>query len=123
MFGKIKKILFTRKFLIIVLASLALVGWVFAIFFGVRMKEAEKLSSVNCLEKLGKINSYGTLLDQSNKLARQEKGLDGLEVSVRALKNGSVLAEWENVVWGGNREKDLEAYFDTIIDSIIFFSK
>jgi hypothetical protein len=39
------------------------------------------------------------------------------------LDNGAVLAEWENVVIGGNKKEDVNNYLDTIIDSLTFFSK
>jgi len=56
-------------------------------------------------------------------LARQEKSLDVLEANIRALNNGTLLTVWQNVVWGGNKEEDLNDYFDTLIDSMMLFSK
>jgi len=123
MFGKIKQLFLKTKVIIIVLLVLAVVGWGFMIYFGIKANKAEKLSSVSCLEKIEKLNNYASLLDKSNKLVRQEKGLEDLEQDVRTLNNGSLLNEWQNVVFGGNKKKDLDSYFDTLIDSIMFFSK
>lgn len=123
MFGKIKQLFLKTRVIIIALLILTIVGWGFMIYFGIRANKAEKMSSVNCSEKLEKVNTYAMILDQSNKLARQEKSLDGLEQDIRSLKNGSLLAEWQNVVFGGNKKEDLDNYFDLIIDSLMFFSK
>jgi len=123
MFGKIKQLFLKTKVIIIVLLVLAVVGWGFMIYFGIKANKAEKLSSVSCLEKIEKLNNYASLLDKSNKVVRQEKGLEDLEQDVRTLNNGSLLNEWQNVVFGGNKKKDLDSYFDTLIDSIMFFSK
>lgn len=123
MFGKIKKIFLQKNLLIIVLAALVLVGWFFAIYFGIKINRAEEMTSASCLEKLEKVNTYSEILDKSNKLVRQEKGLDVLEADIRALNNGTLLTVWQNVVWGGNKKQDLNDYFDTILDSIMFFSK
>jgi hypothetical protein len=56
-------------------------------------------------------------------LIREEKSLKELEDDVRLLENGVLLAEWENVVFSGNKEKDVNNYLDVIIDSLSFFSK
>lgn len=102
---------------------LAIIGWGFMVYFGIKANKAEKLTSASCLEKLDKLNIYAIILDESNKLARQEKSLDGLEREIRSTNNGTLLAEWQNVVFGGNRQEDLNNYFDVIIDSLKFFSK
>lgn len=121
MFGKIKKIFLKKKALIVVLVALAVVGWVFAIYFGINQKK--ELTSTQCSQKLAKVSAYSELLDESNKLVRQKKGLEVLEADVRALNNGTLSAIWQNVVLGGNKEDDLNDYFDTILDSIMLFSK
>jgi len=123
MFGKIKKILLQKKALIIALAALAIIGWLFAIYFGINLNRAKEMVSTNCLEKLEKINAYSNLLDKSNKLVRQQNGLESLESDVYALNNGTLYNIWKNVVLGGNKKEDLNDYFDTIIDSLILFSK
>jgi hypothetical protein len=123
MFGRIKKLFLKTKVIIIILLVLAIIGWGFMIYFGIKANKAEKMTSTSCLEKLAKVNGYATILDESNKLARQEKSLDGLEQEIRSLNNGTLLAEWQNVVFGGNRKDDLNNYFDVIIDSLKFFSK
>jgi len=123
MFGKIKKIFLRKKALIIVLIALAIIGWVFAIYFGIKMNQIKEMTSENCLEKLDKVRAYSEILDKSNKTARQEKSFDVLEPEIRALNNGTLLAVWQNVVWGGNKEEDLNDYFDTLLDSIMLFSK
>jgi len=123
MFGKIKQLFLKTKVIIIILLVLAIIGWGFMIYFGIKANKAEKLTSLSCLEQLEKVNAYAILLDRSNKLVRQEKGLEVLEQDIRSLKNGTLLAEWQNVVFGGNKKKDLDNYFDVIIDSLMFFSK
>jgi hypothetical protein len=122
MFGKIRKIFLQKKALTVILAALAVVGWAFAIYFGIVIKGSEANPS-GCSQKLAKVRAYSELLDESNKLARQEKGLEVLEADVRALNNGTLSAVWQNVVLGGNKEQDLNDYFDTILDSIMLFSK
>lgn len=123
MFGKIKKILLQKKTLIVVLIALVFVGWFFAVYFGIKLNQAKELTPSAYSQKLTKLNAYSHLLDKSNKLVRQKKGLEVLEADVRALNNGPLLTTWQEVVLGGNREQDLNYYFDTILDSIIFFSK
>ena len=56
-------------------------------------------------------------------MIKKEQGLDSLEADIHIFNNGTLLAEWENVVFGGNRQEDIENYLDVIIDSIKFFSK
>jgi hypothetical protein len=122
-FKGVRQAIFKVKTLIIVLVILLIISCGFMVYFGIRASKAEKLTSFSCLEKLEKVHNYAVLLDQSNKLARQEKSLDGLEQDVRNLNNGTILAEWQNVVFGGNKQQDLNNYFDVIIDSLMFFSK
>ncbi len=123
MFEKIQKVILNKKFLMILLSFLAIAGCFFAVYFGIRMRKAEKMTSVNCVKSIERVNAYGTLLDKSYKLVRQKRGLEVLEEDIRALNNGTLLAAWQSVVWGGNKHEDLNDYFDTILDSIIFFSK
>lgn len=107
------------KVLIIALAILAVIGWAFVIYFITQSKTTPAI----CSERLEKIHSYALLLDKSVKLARQDKSLDELEMDVRLLDNGSLLNTWQEVVFGGNQEEDLNYYLDVIIDSLKFFSK
>ncbi|MDP2934636.1 MAG: hypothetical protein Q8N59_02655 [bacterium] len=123
MFGKIKKIFLKKKALIVILVALVIIGWIFAIYFGMKMNQKKEVGSMNCLEKLDKVRAYSEVLDKSNKMARQEKSFDVLETDIRALNNGTLLAIWQNVVWGGNKKEDLNDYFDTLLDSIMLFSK
>lgn len=122
LFTKIKKVrqaIFKVKLLIIILAALAVVGWGLAIYFATRIQAP----SLTCGERLEKLNAYALLLDKSTRLARQDKSFDVLEMDIRLLDNGTLLAEWEDVIWGGNQKQDLEDYFDVIIDALKFFSK
>lgn len=116
---KIRQAIFKVKALIIVLAILAVLGWAFAIYFGLKTQPI----AFTCGERLERLHSYALLLDKSIKLAREEKSFEVLEMDIRLLNNGTLLAEWEDVVWGGNQKEDLEAYFDVIIDALKFFSK
>lgn len=116
----IKKIKISTKTSIIILVILAVIGWGFAIYFGLKTQQT---SNFTCSERLEKLNAYATLLDKSNKLSRLDKSFDTLEMDIRLLDNGSLLAAWEEVVFGGNQKEDLDFYFDVIIDSLKFFSK
>lgn len=109
----------SKKILIIILIVLVVIGWALAVYFGLRCK----ISAPTYGEGLEKLHSYALLLDKSTKLAREEKSFDNLEMDIRLLNNGTLLAEWEDVVFGGNQKEDLENYFDVIIDALKFFSK
>ena len=116
---KIKEILLKAKALIIILAVLAAIGWGFTIYFGIKAKTPVYTSS----ERMEKVHSYSLLLDKSMKLIQQEQSLDVLEMDIRLIDNGPLLAEWENVVFGGNQEEDVDYYIAVIVDALKFFSK
>jgi hypothetical protein len=119
MLKKIKEIIFRVKVLTIILVILTVSGWAIAIYFMTKPTPP----TITCGERLEKLHSYALLLDKSTILARQEKSFDTLEMDIRLLDNGSLLSEWEDVVFGGNQQEDLNNYFDVIIDSLKFFSK
>jgi len=119
---KIREVIFKVKALIIILAVLAIIGWSFAIYFNVS-DNPKNIYCTKCVEKIEKTHSYSVLLEKSRKLIKKGQGLDSLEADIHIFNNGTLLAEWENVVFGGNRQEDIENYFDVIIDSIKFFSK
>jgi hypothetical protein len=123
MFGKIKNIFLKKKALIIALAVLVVVGWFFAIYFGIKANSSGNAALSGCFAKMEKLNTYASILDQSNKLAREKKSFTVLENDIRSLNNGTLLATWQQVVLGGNKQQDLNDYFDTLIDSLVFFSK
>jgi len=122
MFKKIKTILFNIKTLIIILIVLTVAGWSSTIYFGTKANSDNGLCSKS-EAKLEKLNYYALLLNKSMTLIREEKSLDVLEEDIRLLDNGTLLAEWENVVFGGNQKKDVDYYLDVIIDSLRFFSE
>lgn len=122
MFKKIKQLFFNIKALIILLVVLIIIGWGLTIYFGVKLNSKKNIC-IDSQTKIEKLNYYSNLLSKSMKLIREEKSLDVLEEDVRLLDNGVVLAEWEDVVVGGNKERDVNDYLDVIIDSLIFFSK
>ena len=107
------------KILVIILIVLLVIGWCLAVYFGLKWKAQPG----TCSERLEKLNTYTDLLKKSTELSRQNKSFDILETHIRALNNGVLLAEWENVVFGGNKKEDLDNYFDVIIDALNFFSK
>lgn len=113
------KIKFKPKILIIVLIILIVVGWALAIYFFSK----SRAPVFTCDERLEKLHSYALLLDRSNKLVRQDKSLDVLEADIRLLDNGSLFNTWQDAVFGGNQKRDVEYYFDVIIDSLKFFSE
>ncbi|MBD3282318.1 MAG: hypothetical protein GF387_01800 [Candidatus Portnoybacteria bacterium] len=120
MFDWFKKKKIGRLHIIIaILAILAVIGWAVSIYLIAKPDQPQ----ITCGERFTKLNSYATLLEDSTRLARQEKSLAELEQQVRALDSGSLLSEWQAVVLGGNREEDLNDYFDIIIDSLKFFSR
>lgn len=122
MFKKIKQIILNIKALLIILVVLTVVSLALAIYFGVKLNSDKGLCS-QLQEKVDKLGYYSSLLDKSMKLIRENKSLDVLEDDVRLLDNGTLLAEWEDVVFGGNKEEDVNNYLDVIIDSLNFFSK
>lgn len=122
MFKKIKQIILNIKVLLIVLVVLTVVSLALAIYFGVKLNSDKSFCS-GLQEKMDKLNYYSSLLSKSMKLIRENKSLDVLEDDVRLLDNGTLLAEWEDVVFGGNKEEDVNNYLDVIIDSLNFFSK
>ena len=122
MFKKIKRIFFNIKALIILLIVLIIIGWGLTIYFGLKLNSKKDIY-LNYQSKIEKLNYYSTLLAKSMKLIRENKSLDTLEDDVRLLDNGAVLAEWENVVVGKNKQVDINNYIDTIIDALTFFSK
>jgi len=122
MLGKIKKIIWNIKALIIALIILIIIGWSLTIYFGIKANSGKGFC-VETQQKLAKLNYYASLLSKSMQLIRQNKGLDVLEDDVRLLDNGTLLTVWENVVFGGNKQQDVNDYLDVIIDSLNFFSK
>lgn len=122
MFNKVKQLIFNIKALIILLIVLIVIGWSLTIYFGVKLSSKKNIC-IDSQTKLEKLNYYSNLLSESIKLIRGNKSLDVLEENVRLLDNGVVLTEWEDVVIGGNKERDVNDYLDVIIDSLIFFSK
>jgi hypothetical protein len=122
MWGKIKKIIWNIKALIIALIILIIVGWGLTIYFGIKANSGKGFC-IDVQQKLLKLNYYSSLLNKSMQLIRKNKSLDALEDDVRLLDNGTLLTVWENVVFGGNREQDVNDYLDVIIDSLNFFSK
>jgi hypothetical protein len=107
------------KVLVIILIVLIVIGWGLAVYFGLKWKA----SPGTCSERLEKLNAYADLLKKSTDLSRQNKSFDILETDVRSINNGVLLAEWQNVVFSGNKKEDLDNYFDVIIDALNFFSK
>jgi len=123
MFGKIKDVFLKNKVLMIVLLVLVLVGWFFAVYFGIKVNRTGNMSLSEYSAKMERVHAYSVILGQSNQLAREKKSFAVLENDIKALDNGTLLTTWQNVVLGGNKQQDLNDYFDTLIDSLIFFSK
>jgi hypothetical protein len=122
MFKKIKQLFFNIKALIIVLIVLIVISAGLSIYFGIKLNSNKGLCTKDQV-KIEKLNYYSVLLAESMKLIRAEKSLKELEDDVRLTENGVLLAEWENVVFSGNKEEDVNNYLDVIIDSLTFFSK
>lgn len=122
MFKKIKQIIFNIKALLIILIILTVISAAAAIYFGTKVN-SNKGFCTKLEERMEGLNYYSSLLEKSIKLIRENKSLDVLEDDVRLLDNGVLLAEWEDVVFSGNKEQDVNDYLDVIIDSLNFFSK
>ena len=122
MFKKIKQIFFNIKALIIILIVLIVVSVGLTIYFGVK-SNANKDICAKEQAKIEKLNYYSALLAKSIKSIREEKSLKELEDDVRLLENGVLLAEWESVVFSGNKKENTDNYLDVIIDALNFFSK
>lgn len=122
MFKKIKQLFFNIKTLIIILIVLIVISVGLTVYFGIELNSNKGLCAKD-QTKIEKLNYYSVLLAKSMKLIREEKSLKELEDDVRLLDNGVLLAEWENVVFSGNKKEDVNDYLDVIIDALSFFSE
>lgn len=122
MFEKTKQMFLNIKTLIIILVVLIVISAGLAVYFGVK-SNANKDICAKEQAKIEKLNYYSALLAKSIKSIREEKSLKELEDDVRLLENGVLLAEWESVVFSGNKKENTDNYLDVIIDALNFFSK
>mgnify|MGYP006869462941 FL=1 len=117
-----KQMFLNIKTLIIILVVLIVISAGLAVYFGVK-SNANKDICAKEQAKIEKLNYYSALLAKSIKSIREEKSLKELEDDVRLLENGVLLAEWESVVFSGNKKENTDNYLDVIIDALNFFSK
>lgn len=127
MFKEIKKIFFNLNTLIIVLAILVVIGFGLAVYFGIKANNLEKeFANIGPKDKLEKIHSYAVVLEKFEAFKRKE-GRDNttadLEKAVLATGSGVLKTLFNEMILGGNTEKDMNYFLDAVIDALKFFSK
>lgn len=127
MFKKIPKICLNTKTLIIVLIVLAVIGFAFAVYFGIKTVNLKKeFSEIGPQEKLEKIHSYTLVLEKFEEFKAKQGAEDvttELEKAVLATNSGVLKNLFEEMLLGENLEEDMEYFLDAVIDSLKFFSK
>lgn len=127
MLRKIKKICFNTKGLVIALIVLIVIGFGLAIYFGIKAANYKKeFAEIGPREKLERIHSYALVLEKFEEFRRKKGGRDttaALERAVLATESGVLRTLFNEIVLGGNLEKDMDYFLDAVIDSLTFFSK
>lgn len=127
MFKKIKKICLNTKTLIIALVVLVIIGFGLAVYFGIKTANLKKeFAEIGPQEKLERIHSYAVVLEKLEQFKRKEGAENtttGLERAVLTTGSGVLKNLFDEMVLGGNLEKDMEYFLDAVIDSLKFFSK
>lgn len=124
---KIKRTFLNLNTLIIILAVLVVIGFGLAVYFGIRANNLEKeFAGIGPKEKLEKIHSYAVVLEKFEAFKRK-KGKDNtttdLERAVLATNSGVLKTLFQEMISGGNTEKDMNYFLDAVIDALKFFSK
>lgn len=126
-FRKIRKLCLSTKGLIIVLIVLVVIGFGLAVYFGVKVSNAKKeFAEIGPREKLERIHSYAVVLETFKEFRREKGGRDTtveLEKAVLATNSGVLKTLFDEIVLGGNLDKDMDYFLDAAIDSLKFFSK
>jgi hypothetical protein len=126
MFRRIKKTYLNTNTLIIVLAVLLVVGFSLAVYFGVKVSNLKKeFAEIGPREKLETIHSYAIVLEKFEQLKREEGAKNttaALERAVLRTNSGVLKTLFDEIVLGGNLEKDMEYFLDAVIDALQFFS-
>lgn len=123
---KSKKKRLNIRILIVALIVLIIIGFGLAVYFGVKVSNLKKeFAEIGPQEKLETIHSYTVVLEKFEQFEREE-GAGGttaaLERAVLRTNSGVLKTLFDEVVLGGNLEKDMEYFLDAVIDALQFFS-
>lgn len=127
MFKRVKKTCFNTKALIIALIILVIIGFGLTVYLGIKMVNLKKeFREIGPREKLERIYSYVLVLDKFEKFKAEEgekKTVVALEKAVLATDSGVLKNLFDEMIFSGNDEKDMNYFLDAIIDSLKLFSK
>lgn len=127
MFKKIKKIFSSIKIIVICLVVLLIIEFGLVVYLAVKVTNLKKeFAEIGPREKMERIHSYAVALEKFEEFKRKESAGDTaaeFERAVLATNSGVLKALFDEVVLGGNLEKDMEYFLDAVIDSLKFFSK
>ncbi len=116
-----------QKLIIIILTVLVVIGFGLTAYFAIQNNKIKKqFTNIGPKEKLEKIHSYVLVLEKFENFKRkqgQENTTEQLEKAVLDTESGVLKALYNDVVLGGNLEKDLNYFMDALIDSLEFFSR
>lgn len=114
------------RILIVALIVLMVVGFGLAVYFGVKVSNLKKeFAEIGPQEKLETIHSYTVVLEKFEQFERKEGAGDAtaaLERAVLRTNSGVLKTLFDEMVLGGNLEKDMEYFLDAVIDALQFFS-
>ena len=114
------------RILIVALIVLIIIGFGLAVYFGVKVSNLKKeFAEIGPREKLETIHSYIVVLEKFEQFEREEGAGDttaALERAVLRTNSGVLETLFDEVVLGGNLEKDMEYFLDAVIDALQFFS-
>jgi len=127
MFKKIKKIFSSIKIIVICLVVLLVVEFGLVVYLTAKVTNLKKeFAEIGPREKMERIHSYAVALEKFEEFKRKEGAGDTtveFERAVLSTDSGVLKALFDEVVLGGNLEKDMEYFLDAVIDSLKFFSK
>lgn len=121
------KACFNSKTLITILVVLVVIGFILAVYFGIKVANLKKeFSEIGPREKLEKVHSYVIVLEKLEEFKRTEGKNDTtreLERAVLTTGSGVLRALFDELVMGGNLKKDMDYFLDAVIDSLKLFSQ
>ena len=125
-FIKSKKKYLGIKILIVALIVLMVVSFGLAVYFGKKVANLKKeFAEIGPQEKMETIHSYALVLEKFEEFKRKEGAENtsaALERAVLRTNSGVLKTLFDEIVLGGNLEKDMEYFLDAIIDALQFFS-
>ncbi len=127
MFKKIKKMFSNIKIVAICLVVLLVIEFALVIYLAVKVSNLKKeFADIGPREKLERIHSYALVLEKFEQF-KQKEGVGSttadLEKTVLATNSGVLKTLFDEMILGGNLEKDMKYFLDAVIDSLEFFSK